>query len=222
MDFGFARALTKSDIGGTKDLLLESSASGFMEILESEDIRKKIKCHTIPQAINVNNSMSHRTHSRMSALGNRNFAAPEIINKVYQDNSAKDSASGTLSEYVANYGLLVDSYSLGHTIRYMMTGVLPTESVEDAIRAQNSFCSKLCGGKKNDGKRTVRYRTLSEIPREVRFLIQQFTEISEAKRLSCRNALRTVPWISYVFSGDQEVLEEQKRGLSDISFLDED
>ena len=150
-------------------------------------------------------------------MGNRNFAAPEIINKVYDDQSSiRNSTSGTLSTYVADYGLLVDSYSLGHTIRYMMTGVFPTESVEEAIRAQNSFCRKLCGGNKNDGKRTVRYRRLSELPEAVRTLIKDLTEIPEKKRLSIRKARRTALWISDLYLGEE--VEEQHK-LSDISFL---
>ena len=73
-------------------------------------------------------------------MGNRHFTAPEIIDKVRHDDSAKEtsgmlSVTETISEYVADYGLLVDSYSMGHTIRYMMTGVMPSESVDGAIQA---------------------------------------------------------------------------------------
>ena len=154
-------------------------------------------------------------------MGNRQFAAPEIINKVQHDTSAKTSAdetTGTLSEYVAEYGLLVDSYSLGHTIRYMMTGCRPNENVEDAIRAQNSLCSKLCGGNKNKKGRSIRYRKHSELPSAVWDLIKKLTEVAESKRLSIRNARRSISWISDVFEGE-ELSEEQRHRLSEISYL---
>ena len=74
------------------------------------------------------------------------FAAPEIVNEVRPQfrpraepnlKKGEGNTTETISNYVADYGLLVDSYSMGHTIRYMMTGVQPGISVEDAILQQN-------------------------------------------------------------------------------------
>lgn len=125
----------------------------------------------------------------------------------------------TISEYVADYGLVVDSYSMGHTIRYMMTGVMPNKSIEEAIRSQNSLCRKLCGvSKKQNGTRSVHYRDLKELPEDARELIKNLTELSEKNRLSIRKARRSVPWIRDVFEG-KETSEEQNHGLSEISYL---
>jgi serine/threonine protein kinase len=161
----------------------------------------------------------------LEALGNRNFAAPEIINKVKhatpeEKEGGTSSVTETISEYVADYGLLVDSYSMGHTIRYCMTGVMPGESVEAAISTQNSFCFKLCGGNKKDqGKRSVHYRLTSQLSEELQDLIKNLTEVSEKKRVSIRKeARRSSPWINDVLLGVKS--EEQEHFLSEKSYLE--
>jgi len=163
----------------------------------------------------------------MSALGNRNFAAPEIINKVQHDRKGRstnknDNAPGeittTISEYVSDYGLMVDSYSLGFTIRYMMTGVPPYLTVSEAIAEQNSICNKLCGGNKNTTKRSVRYRTLEQLPNEVQWLIEDLTERSESDRVSVRTARRRCEWVAEVFDSAEQS-EEQLAPLSKIDYL---
>jgi serine/threonine protein kinase len=126
----------------------------------------------------------------MSALGNRSYAAPEIINGVHdtsqhmEDVHILTSSSGhlvtdvtrTLSDHVAYYGLLVDSYSVGNVIRYCMTGVAPNLDVSDTIALENSAILQLCGclclllhaSKSNRPNRRVQYRPVSRIPLEVR------------------------------------------------------
>jgi len=158
----------------------------------------------------------------MSALGNRNFAAPEIINKVRANSGDNDEhysaleeddaakTTETISNFVADYGLLVDSYSMGHTIRYMMTGVQPGISVEDAIREQGGgFLGKLfslCASSKQDkgkeAKRSVRYRRMENLPGGAYRLVGILTEVSETKRISIRKARWTVPWIADVLGDD--------------------
>jgi len=156
-------------------------------------------------------------------LGNRNFAAPEIINKVKhatpEEKEGVTAVTETISEYVADYGLLVDSYSMGHTIRYCMTGVMPGESVEAAIAAQNSFCFKLCGGNKKEArKRSVQYRLTSELSEEVQDLIKNLTKVSEKKRVSIRKARRSCPWMNDILLGVKS--EEQEHFLSEKSYLE--
>jgi serine/threonine protein kinase len=176
----------------------------------------------------ANSSFSHRFKRQMSALGNRNFAAPEITNQVKHDDKrgvgndkAKDVSdlTETISEYVSDYGLLVDSYSMGFTIRYCMTGVPPYMTVEEAIQSQESICSKLCGGKKKSTRRSVRYRRISELPGEVQRLIEHLTERLESNRTSIRKARRSYPWISDVLASVDEQSEEHKHSLGEISYL---
>lgn len=169
----------------------------------------------------LNKSISHRMKRTMSALGNRNFAAPEIINQVRPRNKPnigkpdQGSTTETISNYVADYGLLVDSYSMGHTIRYMMTGVQPGLSVEDAIKHQQRagciaylFLPCFGGGNGNEKqKRSVRYRSMEELPGEVYRMIGALTQTSEKIRLSIRKARWGDPWIADVF-GSQEPSQE--------------
>jgi len=185
-------------------------------------------------------SISHKMKRTMSALGNKNFAAPEIINKVRpqfrpraepktkiseEATENPTPTTETISNYVADYGLLVDSYSMGHTIRYMMTGVQPGISVEDAIQQQGGgFIGKLfslCFGNGNtksaDGKqkRSVRYRSMEDLPGDIYRLVGALTQISEKNRISIRKARWNVPWIADVLDSEniqsREVDDENKK-----------
>lgn len=158
----------------------------------------------------------------MSALGNKMFAAPEIINQVRSEFRPRTepslkkggdqgaSTTETISNYVADYGLLVDSYSMGHSIRYMMTGVQPGISVEDAIRQQNGGCIgelfSLCLANKNKSnqKRTVRYRSMDDLPSETCRLVGALTQILEKNRMSIRKARWSFPWIADVLEPQEE------------------
>jgi serine/threonine protein kinase len=237
VDFGFARPLTPSDV---KKPTLELRRENLRASFHAQSIDLSGRGNSAVDGSNhsrsrsrrgsraylgrddpLNQSFSHRLKRSMSALGNRNFAAPEIINMVAHDKNSGGPVSdltGTISEYVADYGLLVDSYSMGFTIRNMMTGVPPYMSVEEAISDQNSLCNKLCG-KKSTARRSIRYRRISELPGEVQRLIQHLTEKSESKRVSIRSARRTYPWISDVFAGTDQEKEEQQHALNKISYL---
>lgn len=166
----------------------------------------------------LSRSVTHKMKRTMSALGNLNFAAPEIVNKVRpqfrprteptfdlpkEAPKARMSTTETISNYVADYGLLVDSYSMGHTIRYMMTGVQPGISVEDAIRQQQNAgwvrkCFSLCSKKTKEKiqKRSVRFRRMEDLPREICRLVGSLTQIAEQNRISIRKARWNVPWIA--------------------------
>jgi hypothetical protein len=250
VDFGFARALQPGDVKKPSlEIRRENLDASFHHIkhgLEknggrtldgsqrshsslgnsSRGRRRFLLRKSSDDFLNV--SRSHLLGRRMSALGNRNFAAPEIVNKVQRDSKhTAGSANGppgeltdTISEYVSDYGLMVDAYSMGHTLRYFMTGVPPYLSIAEAIAAQDSICSKLCGGKKKTARRSVRYRPLSELPTEVQRLIEHLTERLESKRISIRKARRTYPWINDVVDHtDRQESEEQRHSLGEISYL---
>mmetsp|Transcript_28339 Transcript_28339/g.47025 ORF Transcript_28339/g.47025 Transcript_28339/m.47025 type:complete len:477 (+) Transcript_28339:90-1520(+) len=241
VDFGFARALEPSDVKQpspeirreslnasyhARDIDLDRSR-GKLDGSIRGSIRGRYRQRRQDNSDPLNKSQSHMLMRQMSALGNRNFAAPEIINKVQHDRKGRstnknDNAPGeittTISEYVSDYGLMVDSYSLGFTIRYMMTGVPPYLTVSEAIAEQNSICNKLCGGNKNTTKRSVRYRTLEQLPYEVQWLIEDLTERSESDRVSVRTARRRCEWVAEVFDSAEQS-EEQLAPLSKIDYL---
>jgi hypothetical protein len=49
-----------------------------------------------------------------------------------------DDVMETISEFVSEYGLLVDAYWLGQTIGHMVSGVPPHKSVSEATSDQES------------------------------------------------------------------------------------
>ncbi|KAG7347449.1 protein kinase GAF family protein [Nitzschia inconspicua] len=248
VDFGFARPLTPDDVKKpTLEIRRENLRASFH--VQSMEVDQSIRKGNLDESDGAstsrsrsgrkirrklsrddpgNESFSHLFKRRMSALGNRNFAAPEIVNKVQLDKNKRNTNNNdaneagdlteTISEYVSDYGLMVDSYSMGFTIRYSMTGVPPYMSVEEAIQQQESLCRILCGGKKNSSRRSVRYRRISELSGEVQRLIQHLTERSESQRTSIRKARRSYPWISDVLAFSENS-EEQKHSLSEISYL---
>ena len=166
----------------------------------------------------------------------RMFAAPEIINHVHPQfrervdpnlrKSGEEATTETISNYVADYGLLVDAYSMGHTIRYMMTGVQPGISVEDAIFQQTGGpigqLFSLCCGKKSGSenqKRSVRYRHMDELSRDILRLVGALTQMSEQKRLSIRKARSSVPWITEVLQPRADEKQKHEPPSDKISHL---
>lgn len=65
-----------------------------------------------------------RLHVRsMSALGTKAYAAPEIRRQLRRKNEADfEKANAAMTECVADYGMIVDAYSVGWTLRVAMTG----------------------------------------------------------------------------------------------------
>lgn len=241
IDFGFARALTPGDLeDSTTETMMKSMQSikpGYYDQYEEDldnsrrsrkgGLRKLFGSNSknslcdLDESIRSNGSVSHKMKRVMSTLGNRNYAAPEIVEKVRpftdQEKTKENKKANlmrraskttrTISNFVADYGLLVDSYSMGHTIRYMMTGVEPGSSVEDAIKKQQRSKKagkvlKMVGLKKKskNESRKPRYRSLKDAPGHVYLLVQELTQLQPQTRLSIRKARRTYPWISNVLS----------------------
>ncbi len=238
IDFGFARALAPGDVEDDVSIHPYKKNAGFMDVQDSQIKTNGSGLDKIRRSLDASAhsvaSVSHKMKRVMSTLGNRNYAAPEIVNKVRrispQDKKKErqkdlmqkpvSQCIKTISAFVADYGLLVDSYSMGHTIRYMMTGVQPGFSVEEAIKKQHrsqmvkKFLSKIGLRKKKKDKeskedpknnkkripRKPRYRSMDDIPGQAFLLIEQLTEFSPHKRISIRNARRKMDWISQVLS----------------------
>lgn len=280
IDFGFARALTPGDLEhSTPDSMMKSMMfvkpgyyDKYEDDLDSADLqkkggskggRRKLKLFGSKNSLRdldgsvhstgSNGSVSHKMKRVMSTLGNRNYAAPEIVEKVRPFSAQEkkreskkamlqkrtSETTHTISNFVADYGLLVDSYSMGLTIRYMMTGVEPGISVEEVIKKQQRSekagkVLKMVGlkKKKDNGTRKPRYRLLSDMSGHIYLLVQELTQLVPHKRLSIRKARRTYPWISNVLAfqdasttGDDatpalaKASEERLRSLDETRYL---
>ena len=221
IDFGFARALSPSDIEKEKITMKapkqDQNGTGLDHSSSSRRSLENCSRH----------SVSHVLTRKMSALGNRMYAAPEIVNGV--QNGSKHGSSidlvtsrhiiditKTLSCHVSNYGMLADAFSLGNTLQYMMTGVPPNQNVMETIRNHRSplmvMCRYVekhcCGGATakadaEDGARKYQYRTWSELPKELVTVIRGMNHPAVSQRISVR-AARRYPCVEDVFGDDED------------------
>ena len=149
----------------------------------------------------------------LGALGTRNYAAPEILSGMRNFAAeAKDALSSSfhknnthvkkkkaLGECVSSYGMTADAFSVGATIRHMVTGVPPSINVEDFIASKNHPLKRFAKSmkkriKKDDKKRQKKYRLGSDLPQEVENLIQKLTYSIAESRATVRS-VTVHPWI---------------------------
>lgn len=187
IDFGFARALTPED-------------------------------HVSKKNFERNDGCQGNTFRRqMSAVGTEDFVAPEIINDVHaEEHKDPRKVTDTIGHNVSDYSLLVDAYSMGCNIRYMLTGCPPHVRVKDAIAQQNSMLRKFVislVSRKSKGadERQIQYRLEEDLPPVVQKLITNMMDKDETKRTSIRMARRH-PWIA-------EIMPEPMDGDGHIEYL---
>ena len=180
----------------------------------------------------LNKSISGKMMRTMSALGNRNFAAPEIIDKVHEENHVglnnteqeEVDVTDTISNFVSEYGLLVDAYSLGCTIRYMMTGVQPHIRVESVVAERKSMGYRMGRwlGKKtgsiDKNARKKRIVLISDLPGDFQRLISAMTEKNQKSRMSVRSAKRC-PYIYDVLENGDAPPNDQKDEIKYLSIV---
>lgn len=98
---------------------------------------------------------------------------------------------------------MADAFSVGNTIKHMLTGVSPNKNVDEIIALENNpfvvLCSYMCGFCKKDAstKNRVQYRAVKNIPTEAVRLIRNMTHFDPQQRTSVRTA-RLYPWIDDV------------------------
>jgi serine/threonine protein kinase len=146
-----------------------------------------------------------RTHVRsMSALGTKAYAAPEIRRKLRHktpDDFAKENAA--MTECVADYGMIVDAYSVGWTLRVAMTGVPPNFTISEYMRERDGVAledeieditpgSCCCGGGVTPPEIVIRDPT--KLPPEATLLITAMTQKTPELRMTVREAQHH-PWI---------------------------
>jgi len=208
VDFGFARALGPDDMGSQELIgnLEESSHSNVSihDALFDKPTKKKYS------SVNI----SRHKFIDLSALGNRNYAAPEVKNRVreQEDSSYRKGVNCTLSKFVSNYGMTADAFSVGATARYLLTGVKPEENVDEVLAHHNNPINKLIRkinrkrmkSRRNklitinaDKVREKKYRSASNLPPNGLALIKAMTQPNIQNRMSVRDA-RLYPYVDEV------------------------
>lgn len=193
------------------------SVAGNMAPLVEEEIKeveKKFSSALPPITKNGRRSSTARTKMRsMSALGTKAYAAPEIKKKL-RKKTAEDhgKSNAALTECVADYGMIVDAYSVGWTMRVILTGVPPNctisqyvrkiqdEEDRDAEKSQGGvFC---CCQPPPEEKKKIRVRDAHDIPKDATVLITQLTKPDPEERITVREA-QNHPWISGGANGEK-------------------
>lgn len=236
IDFGFARALSPEDIEMEKVAAKKAS----------NDTNPSQSVHSVGSSRrsrrSLDKSISHALTRQMSALGNRLYAAPEIVQGVHSRHSLVGNSqhnattsrhmeqvdiTKTISQHVANYGMLVDAFSLGNTLQYMMTGVPPNQNVNQTVANHRSPVAALfrwisqhaCAKSNNDpAKRDYQYRSWSDLPKEAMRLIRALNHPSVTQRISVR-ATRRYPLIESVLD-DTATQEQEEAAHHRVHFLD--
>jgi serine/threonine protein kinase len=176
---------------------------------EVKEVEKKFP-HTSPpptRAPGQRRSSTARTKMRsMSALGTKAYAAPEIKKKL-RKKTAEDhgKSNAALTECVADYGMIVDAYSVGWTMRVILTGVPPNctisqyqrklqdeEEKESEMKQGGLFCC--CSTPLIETKK-IRVRDAHDIPKDATVIITQLTKPDPEERITVREA-QNHPWIS--------------------------
>lgn len=164
-------------------------------------------------------SVTQQKVRSMSALGTKAFAAPEIKHELRNKTAADiEKTNAALTECVADYGMIVDAYSVGWTLRVILTGVPPNQTISKYMRKYDGqepstelfdevicCCPFLFGGggsdesrkadvKKAKEKPNFRVRDTDELPQEATMFLLALTKKNPEERMSIRQA-QLHPWI---------------------------
>jgi len=205
IDFGFARPLHPDDIKNPEQFSTQQAEPDDTHFGRSTiDGALVEKDENDP--LSISTSISRARILDMSAVGHRNYAAPEVLKGVRNFAFKKKSAQNKqpLTECVSDYGMIADAYSVGSTIRYMVCGVPPEYSINDFLAEKNSLMnviSRKLKAKvgKNKNKRKKNYRRTKNLPKEASRLVLGLTHWNEKKRTTIRSA-RNFQWIKGSFS----------------------
>ncbi|KAL3806577.1 hypothetical protein ACHAXA_000283 [Cyclostephanos tholiformis] len=168
-------------------------------------------------------SISRRRVLDISAVGTRSYAAPEILSGIRSlvvDNLNSSSLrrsnnnkgrsfddrftptpnpTKTLGSCVSNYGMVADAFSVGATIRHMVTGVPPNVDVGDFMAWRDHPLMRLSRSlgrciRRKDKRRRKKYRSCADLPLDARNLIHNLTHYDPSRRATVRSVTRH-PWI---------------------------
>lgn len=175
-------------------------AAGKDPVRPGLSISKKFSSRGAAMASGHRSSVARMPVRAMSALGTKSFAAPEIKNKFRKkgEESSKN-LQGALTKNVADYGMVVDAYSVGASLRNILTGVPPDQVITEYIAANDNalayhlstlFSCKSSGKK----KRRRRFREVNQVPSNATRLVSDLTKANPDKRMTVREA-QLHPWI---------------------------
>ena len=221
IDFGFARPLRPEDIENGEKFLKKKKEPG-VDYFGRTTVDGQLDNRSVHQSgltldvsnrskssLDLSRSISHLKIRSLSAVGNRNYAAPELKKGVHLYKNEKDEEKGSsnipLTEYVSDYGMTVDAFSTGSTVRFMCTGVPPYKDidvfVQEEIGGLNGIIMKIkkkCGCI-SDQQREKKYRLNKDLPEEAVRLVLGLTHWNEKKRTTIRSA-REYEWIASSYS----------------------
>ena len=109
---------------------------------------------------------------------------------------------------MSDYGLISDAYSVGCTIKVLLTGIPADQNEMEFMSAQDNVLLSvlsLCCGKSNGDKRKKRYKWLDETPKPARELVRKLMKSTYAERLTVPLA-RDELWIRGGMSSDDPVV----------------
>ncbi|OEU10213.1 kinase-like protein, partial [Fragilariopsis cylindrus CCMP1102] len=188
VDFGFARALEASEVYLEGD---DSSKNDNDKIKEAPN-------GGIPDK-NRRVSVTQQKVRSMSALGTKAYAAPEIKHQLRNKTAADlEKTNAALTECVADYGMIVDAYSVGWTLRVILTGVPPNQTISKYMRKYHGQEPSVEifdeVSTKSKEKPSFRVRDTDEMPQEATLFISSLTKKDPEERMSIRQA-QLHPWI---------------------------
>lgn len=182
-----ANPIEKGDIVGTGSSPARKRLSGISMPLPP------------PTTKSTKRSSTARQHVRsMSALGTKAYAAPEIRKQLRQKTEAdfeKDNAA--MTECVADYGMIVDAYSVGWTLRVIITGVPPNFTISQYLLEREHVVMEgevdpppeaCCCFSEPTGGMPIRIRDPSMLPPDAALIISGMTEKTPEKRMTVREA----------------------------------
>jgi len=120
----------------SKRRLMDMSAVGNRYYVAPEILRRmhSYAGHTL----NLSHSLSRLDLSRSTRSKTKSEINSSINDKSSDNKKMKRKKHVPLSEKVADYGIIAESFSLGVTLRYIMTGVPPSYDINDYINFYNS------------------------------------------------------------------------------------
>jgi serine/threonine protein kinase len=229
VDFGFARALSRTDLKA-ESVLKETIGQSMhhSSTICVNEVVKDSSFHLVQRQESIDTlSKSRRIVRGLSAVGNRDYAAPEVRSHIRKLNKTQDknSVNATLGSFVSDYGMVADAFSVGATARYTLTGVPPHESVTEFVSNYNSLHAKALRWvigkvrKQSDDRPKKIYRYSDDIPSEALRLIKGMTHPNANARMTVRDA-RCYPYISDV-CGEKTQPSKETKFLSFVSHLGE-
>jgi serine/threonine protein kinase len=167
--------------------------------------RKRLSNVSMPLPEEVTSSTSSRRSSTarknvrsMSALGTKAYAAPEIRKQLRNKTTSDfEKANAAMTECVADYGMIVDAYSVGWTLRVAMTGVPPNFTISEYMEERDNV---VIGDDDDDDVPescccffpievpVIRIRDPAMLPPAAALMLQRMTEKQPEARMTVREA----------------------------------